>query len=418
MDQYTSDLLIKWGYSSTSVYLLNVTADVNETPLDSSFMGRLLRDLDNPSENCSPSTSIQRDSSCLAPESDNIENEVILILQKTLEGRAILAKGQHNNGLLNLELRKELANLIIRDKLQADPNKLLSGPSLLKISHQIATIFPQESPVHFYAPYLRATEFQTKRNTSGILYNAYSTRKRHLRSLGALPASKRSTSRRQSTNSDTKRTIPSGIIFEEHSTVEVAELLKNLEHPDPGPWQTIEQTWTSTLSARIHFLYQEKANKEESELNVSLLLLPFIINISPVRRKDSWKASRSEVRDGFITHVPTDREILVALAERREKLAKGVDGAFKIFHSTATEYPKESYDIWILLQLAFYDIQTDFDRPTAAVKQLMVDLHFKEKVKTGIREECCWFALKEFDLFENVAVDLMHDLWKELPDIL
>ncbi|GBP53479.1 hypothetical protein EVAR_49666_1 [Eumeta japonica] len=46
----------------------NVTADVNETPLDSSFMGRLLRDLDNPSENCSPSTSIQRDSSCLAPE--------------------------------------------------------------------------------------------------------------------------------------------------------------------------------------------------------------------------------------------------------------------------------------------------------------------------------------------------------------
>ncbi|GBP91376.1 hypothetical protein EVAR_90851_1 [Eumeta japonica] len=375
----------------------NVTADVNETPLDSSFMGRLLRDLDNPSENCSPSTSIQRDSSCLAPESDNIENEVILILQKTLEGRAILAKGQHNNGLLNLELRKELANLIIRDKLQADPNKLLSGPSLLKISHQIATIFPQESPVHFYAPYLRATEFQTKRNTSGILYNAYSTRKRHLRSLGALPASKRSTSRRQSTNSDTKRTIPSGIIFEEHSTVEVAELLKNLEHPDPGPWQTIEQTWTSTLSARIHFLYQEKgtladylnrfpilkspsgyhlllqdfqklypekcdgmtvfsnstkriielaiskvkqtkdiylkrtiedyigsidANKEESELNVSLLLLPFIINISPVRRKDSWKASRSEVRDGFITHVPTDREILVALAERREKLAK------------------------------------------------------------------------------------------------
>ncbi|GBP09973.1 hypothetical protein EVAR_85621_1 [Eumeta japonica] len=164
MDQYTSDLLIKWGYSSTSVYLLNVTADVNETPLDSSFMGRLLRDLDNPSENCSPSTSIQRDSSCLAPESDNIENEVILILQKTLEGRAILAKGQHNNGLLNSELRKELANLIIRDKLQADPNKLLSGPSLLKISHQIATIFPQESPVHFYAPYLRATEFQTKRN--------------------------------------------------------------------------------------------------------------------------------------------------------------------------------------------------------------------------------------------------------------
>ncbi|GBP39331.1 hypothetical protein EVAR_24311_1 [Eumeta japonica] len=182
MDQYTSDLLIKWGLleyvsvfaaariDSMTLEMLepndvaqlinpigdqlrfkanlevwkkemvvagqnrNVTADVNETPLDSSFMGRLLRDLDNPSENCSPSTSIQRDSSCLAPESDNIENEVILILQKTLEGRAILAKGQHNNGLLNLELRKELANLIIRDKLQADPNKLLSEHSTVEVA--------------------------------------------------------------------------------------------------------------------------------------------------------------------------------------------------------------------------------------------------------------------------------------------
>ncbi|GBP66249.1 hypothetical protein EVAR_85619_1 [Eumeta japonica] len=220
MDQYTSDLLIKWGYSSTSVYLLNVTADVNETPLDSSFMGRLLRDLDNPSENCSPSTSIQRDSSCLAPR--------VITLRMRRQGKA---KGQHNNGLLNSELRKELANLIIRDKLQADPNKLLS----------------------------------------------------------------------------------------EHSTVEVAELLKiwNILTLDPG-----RQLNRLGLQHFLHgyIFVPRKANKEESELNVSLLL-PFIINISPVRRKDSWKASRSEVRDGFITHVPTDREILVALAERR-KLAK------------------------------------------------------------------------------------------------
>lgn len=29
--------------------------------------------------------------------------------------------------------------------------------------------------------------------------------------------------------------------------------------------------------------------------------------------------------------------------------------------------------------------------------------------KTGIKEKCCWLKLKGFDLFNNVAVDLMHD---------
>lgn len=38
------------------------------------------------------------------------------------------------------------------------------------------------------------------------------------------------------------------------------------------------------------------------------------------------------------------------------------------------------------------------------------DLHINDITKTGIKEECVWRDLKGFDLFENVAVDLMHDL--------
>lgn len=126
------------------------------------------------------------------------------------------------------------------------------------------------------------------------------------------------------------------------------------------------------------------ANVEDSELNACLLLLAYIINITPVWRKNSWKASRTEFRDGFITHVASERAVLTSIDERRIKLrdlgvtfqplviycgesiktiqkvfvvcetslyefqslSKGVDTAFKIFHATGSQYPQES--LWHL----------------------------------------------------------------------
>lgn len=37
------------------------------------------------------------------------------------------------------------------------------------------------------------------------------------------------------------------------------------------------------------------------------------------------------------------------------------------------------------------------------------DLQIHNVFETGIKEECVWLALEEFNLFENVAVDVMHD---------
>lgn len=152
---------------------------------------------------------------------------------------------------------------------------------------------------------------------------------------------------------------------------------------------------------------------------MALILLAFIININPVRKKKSaWKATRQESRDGYITQVGSVSDIAATLTERRRKLSTyggtlqplivccgesiqlvdkvfvacedllyefpslfdAVDGAFKIFHATAAEYPPEAYDIWLLIQRVFYNIRTKYDRPTTALKDTIVDLGFAERI--------------------------------------
>ncbi|KAL4721161.1 hypothetical protein ACJJTC_018261 [Scirpophaga incertulas] len=161
---------------------------------------------------------------------------------------------------------------------------------------------------------------------------------------------------------------------------------------------------------------EQNKNIEE---DISLLLLPYIINIPPVRRKGAWKPSRAEFRDGFVMNAPTDAEVQPILAERRNKLlnlgvtfqpvviycgdavgtitktyvvyedvlyefrslTKAADVAFKLFHATGAQYPQESYDVWLLVQIALYDLHTQFDHQSASLKQILVDLDFKNKIK-------------------------------------
>jgi hypothetical protein len=42
-------------------------------------------------------------------------------------------------------------------------------------------------------------------------------------------------------------------------------------------------------------------------------------------------------------------------------------------------------------------------------KSYSVDLALNDYSKTGIKEQCVWFKLRHFDLFRNVAVDVLHD---------
>ncbi|KAL4721263.1 hypothetical protein ACJJTC_005152 [Scirpophaga incertulas] len=139
------------------------------------------------------------------------------------------------------------------------------------------------------------------------------------------------------------------------------------------------------------------------------LLLTYIINISPARKKkgkEIIKFSRSEMSCAFINQVASEAHVTSSILERKELLGKqqrsmqpyviyvgdnctqirasyvvindtvysfsklitAVDCAFKIFHSTGACYPEECEDVWLLIQLGFFNIHTKYDRNTQVVK--------------------------------------------------
>lgn len=165
----------------------------------------------------------------------------------------------------------------------------------------------------------------------------------------------------------------------------------------------------------ISFVLPE--NDPETIKNVSLLLLAFIINISPARKrkgKPIIKYSRAEICDAFIKQVASEAEVTSKIISKREQISKqgctlqhfvtfvgksftevvaayvvindtvyhfnklitAVDCACKIFHSTGACYPEECAEVWLFIQLGFFDIKSKFDKNTQTVNSLLTDLSF------------------------------------------
>ncbi|KAF0713678.1 SAM domain-containing protein, partial [Aphis craccivora] len=73
-----------------------------------------------------------------------------------------------------------------------------------------------------------------------------------------------------------------------------------------------------------YYVQFDVVDKEETSNIAALLCLLFIIGVNSTRIKKSktlWRPSKLESRDGFITHVKSDAEILETITRRREKLA-------------------------------------------------------------------------------------------------
>ncbi|GBP57109.1 hypothetical protein EVAR_36777_1 [Eumeta japonica] len=71
--------------------------------------------------------------------------------------------------------------------------------------------------------------------------------------------------------------------------------------------------------------YTQLNDKPDSKSEVALLLLPYILPILPSRKKGNhihWKPSRSEIRDGFITHVSSSAEVKPTIEQRQIKLSR------------------------------------------------------------------------------------------------
>ncbi|KAH9636216.1 hypothetical protein HF086_007168 [Spodoptera exigua] len=146
-------------------------------------------------------------------------------------------------------------------------------------------------------------------------------------------------------------------------------LLKSLE-----PWSLVEIKWKNTFKYRITLLHTNHNDQtldsymneypalrkplgytlEEDKNLAAFLAIPHLLNTTPINRKRkqkkpscSWKPSKVETRDAFIKHLRSDAEINLRLGNPSE---------------------------------------------------------------TGIKEKCVWFGIKDFDLFNQIGVDCMHDI--------
>lgn len=134
-----------------------------------------------------------------------------------------------------------------------------------------------------------------------------------------------------------------------------------------------------------------------------------------MKGKGIKKTSKTVIRDNFILRVPYIAELEACLADQKEtlkawklsflpivvyigesvtsiekafviiedtryKLQRLVAAAFKIFKTTAAEFPVLAHDIWLFIEKGFCNVETPYDRRlTQSVKTFLVDLGLKER---------------------------------------
>lgn len=74
------------------------------------------------------------------------------------------------------------------------------------------------------------------------------------------------------------------------------------------------------------------------------------------------------------TGSPQSYVVIDTLRYTADTPLKAVDTCFKIYHALHAEYPIQSEVVWLLLQKGVYDIDTEWDKNTAKLKNLVSDI--------------------------------------------
>ncbi|XP_047020948.1 uncharacterized protein LOC124630940 isoform X2 [Helicoverpa zea] len=337
----------------------------------------------------------------------------------------LLLKSNEGQGLLNLYSeqgklsnngRRKVCNIIIKDLMQSDPNKRIDSSLLLTKAQEITEVFKKENinggadediqwlqnctePWHLVIEKWQKTsknrlkEIETSEMTIGAYINKYPVLKtprghelliEDFQFLYPLSGNKLF---------EIFPTIKNNIFKVALSKTQVTEVKEILE--------------------QLQLLNKNDEHYEEVESILAFMLLPLLLG-NPTHRtkKQVWRPSKAEVKDGFITHVLRPMDVQAAIAHRREKylrykltlqpvivivgssytdiqkyfvvvndlffetnsILKAVDTCFKIFHSLHCQYPTESVCVWNFIQLGLYQLKTKWDKTYSTVNAFITDL--------------------------------------------
>lgn len=155
----------------------------------------------------------------------------------------------------------------------------------------------------------------------------------------------------------------------------------------------------------------------------ALLVLPFLFSPVPTKRKrgkSTWKLSKNEMKDGFITHIKSHSELQETITRKKDKFSQlgltvqpliiivgpnvneisqyfvyvigtyyvlnsilsAVDCCFKAIHALNLEYSLESIPVWSFVQKGFYRINTAWDTEFVSVNSLFSDIGMNDTIVT------------------------------------
>lgn len=146
----------------------------------------------------------------------------------------------------------------------------------------------------------------------------------------------------------------------------------------------------------------------------ALLCIPYLLGTTPSanRKTKTWKPSKLEARDSFITHVSSAAQVEEVVERRKAKLLSfgmtlqpfiiivgstlkdvtanyvavngslyitsttthAVDACFKIIFSLNLKYPFECTTTWHFIQNGLYGLKTPYDKNFTTVSSLLSNL--------------------------------------------
>ncbi|XP_061705731.1 uncharacterized protein LOC133516791 [Cydia pomonella] len=396
------------------------------------------------------------------------DNKLLDLLQSSAEGKIILSLHK-DDGLLSSSSRRRICNIIIKHLLGDDPSKTnIPSSVLFDMASQIKEVFNKENISTYFIPYINNKKLKIRRCAKGKLYDCLQNRKREYR-IAARKMSHTSTpgSSTTETNEETEpedvsddvawikaSTEPWKLLeqkwktttkhrLEETKNMTVTEYMAQypgLKKPTgfhlltidfdtmyPGTSDNLYKYFMLSkqsifqLASSKHKLVREKfqgVNAEEAD-NINALFTLTLLVAQPLHKKPkkrSWRPSKQESKDGFITHVTRYMNLNETIKQRREKylqygitfqptifivgenlqhieqyfvvvdntfytmhtIMQAVDVCFKAFQALNCKYPVESELIWLFIQRGFYKIRTSYDKEFVSVNSLLADLHLLE----------------------------------------
>ncbi|KAL5237018.1 hypothetical protein ACI65C_004428 [Semiaphis heraclei] len=387
-------------------------------------------------------------------------------LKSTTEGRSILSAYKD---LLDNAGRRKLCNLIVRRELQDNPETRVTTQRLLFLAQEITEVFTKEHISTYFIPYINYGPY-LKKAAKGKLLDCFNNRKREYKKAGLIV-----TTPRQKSHIKSKSVL---LLSSNRSNIDDESVEESMTwlHNSCDPWDIVERYWCVTASKRLEKIldtnskeisvsnymndfpalkkpsgYKLKilelarsvSNKlrdnslkcilqeyldlapvsEEASSVAAFLVLPFLFSAVPTKRKrgkSTWKPSKTEMKDGFITHIKSHSELQETITRRKDKffqlgltlqplviivgpnineitqyfvyvngtyyllnsILSSVDCCFKAIHALNLEYPLESIPIWSFVQKGFYQINTAWDTEFVSVNSLLSDIGMHNTIVT------------------------------------